>query len=516
MGTLLRSVATFAAGSLVLAACGTDTSGVAVRDRTGAETVVLRFATFDGESNPLAPGISTFIETLESSSNGGLRIELTYTYGDGAADAESRLVEAIASGDLDGGWPSTRAFARAGIAGLDAIEAPMTLTNYDALKALVAGSAAERTLAALDGSGIAGLSLAVGELRRPFATDGFLLAPGDWQGVSFRSYNSPIQTATIEALGGTAIDLSFGWVQEAAAGRLGGIESGIATHAGNSFSTEVPYVTANVVLWPKVLVLALSQERLDSLTPQQRAWVGEAAEAAVEASQGADFDESTMATDLCESGVHFATASQDELAALEDAVQPVLDDLAASEADAGLLADVLAIAEEHPAIDVPEVPDDCIGDAPGGTANVIPDEVSSLPEGQYRTEIRLADVTAGGLNNGPGWTGTWTLTIEDGTYVLTCRAIESPGKDCGNNTYEGPLEAGRLLGRDDVAYFDWDEELMAHLTGCQLPATSEPRHCASAETYWATWTLEGDRLTFSDAGGPMPHHLTLQEWQKID
>jgi hypothetical protein len=165
---------------------------------------------------------------------------------------------------------------------------------------------------------------------------------------------------------------------------------------------------------------------------------------------------------------------------------------------------------------VPDVPADCTGAPADFGSEDVPNAVASLPEGRYRVEIRLADVTAAGLDNGPGWTGTWTLTVEDGTYVLTCRAIESPGKDCGNTTYEGALEAGDLLGRDDLAYFDFDEELMAHLTGCRLPATSEPGHCYSAETYWARWTLDGNRLTFSDPGGPIAHHLTLGEWQKID
>jgi hypothetical protein len=108
------------------------------------------------------------------------------------------------------------------------------------------------------------------------------------------------------------------------------------------------------------------------------------------------------------------------------------------------------------------------------------------------------------------------MTIENGTYVLTCRAIETPGKDCGNSTYEGALEAGDLLGRDDVVYFVFDEELMSRLTGCELPATAEPGHCYFGETYWARWTLDGDSLTFTDAGNRAPFHLTLTEWQKID
>lgn len=516
MRTSIRSAAMLISASMAITACGADAPAAGAGDKAGSGTIVLRFATIDGEGSPLSPGVAAFVETLESESDGAFRVEITYTYGDGAPDAESRLIQAIASGDLDGGWPSTRAFSRAGIDGLDAIEAPMKLTSYEALDALASGTAAERALAALDGSGVAGLGLDAGDLRRPFAADAFLLGPGDWHGIAFRSYNSPVQTAAIEALGATARDLSFAWDEEVAGGRLQGIETGIGVYAGNSFGSRLPFVTANVVLWPKVNVLAMAQERLDSLTDEQRGWVDEAVGAALAASATAGHDESSSVQALCEVGVRFALASDEDLAGLEEAMQPVIDALNASEADQALLAEVLAIAAEHPDADVLNVPDDCIGDAPADPLAEVPDEVSSLPDGQYRTEIRLADLTAGGVDNGPGWTGTWTLTIENGTYVLTCRAIESPGKDCGNTTFEGPLEAGDLLGGDDVVYFDFDPELMSHLTGCQLPATAEPGHCYDAGTYRAGWTLDGNRLTFADAGEAAPYHLTLAEWQRID
>ncbi len=515
MRTFIRLAAMLVVAAVALAACGSQPPAGPGGDRIGSPTVVLRFATFDGESAPEIPGVRAFVDALESESGGAFRVEVTYAYGEGAPDAESRLVQAIASGDLDGGWPSTRAFARAGIDGLAAIEAPLTLTSYEAIKALATGAAAEQALSALDGTGIAGLGLVAGDLRRPFAADGFLRRPDDWEGIAFRSYNSPIQSSTIEALGGTARDLSFGWHEEVAGGRLQGIETGIGVYAMN-FSTEVPYATANVVLWPKVHVLALSQERLDALTDEQRGWLERATAAALAAASAADYDESAAVARACEAGVRFAVASDDDLAAMRHAVQPVIDALSASEADRALLTEVLAIADEHPDIYMPEVPVECMGESDEDPLAEVPDEVSSLPDGQYRSEIRLDDLRAAGVDNGAGWTGTWTLTVEDGTWVLTCRAIETPGKDCGNSTYEGALEAGNLLGRDDVVYFDFDEELMAHLTGCELPATGEPGHCYSAETYRARWMLEGDRLTFAEAGQETSYHLILTEWQKID
>ena len=195
----------------------------------------------------------------------GIKVEVTTEYGHGAPEAESDLVEAIASGEVDGGWPSTRAFANAGISGLEAVEAPMTLTSYAAEKALVSGPVADKLLAKLDGTGVVGLDLAVGPLRRPFAAEAPLLGPEDWAGATFRVYNSPVQTDAVRLLGATPVNLGLGWIDEVQAGRLRGVEFDIAQYAEMGNTTEAGYVTANVVLWPKVFVLSISQERFDAL-----------------------------------------------------------------------------------------------------------------------------------------------------------------------------------------------------------------------------------------------------------
>ena len=142
------------AGVALLAMGGTGLAGHGA-DKTGSDTVVLHLATIDGSVNANGQeyGPQAFVDSLDSVSGGRLQVDVSTAYGDGAADAESRLVEAIASGDLDGGWPSTRAFAGAGIDGLQAIEAPMTITSYAAEKALVTSPIADTVREQLDGSG---------------------------------------------------------------------------------------------------------------------------------------------------------------------------------------------------------------------------------------------------------------------------------------------------------------------------------------------------------------------------
>jgi TRAP-type C4-dicarboxylate transport system substrate-binding protein len=131
----------------LVAACSATPSA----DKSGGDTVVLKLATIDHvNNNGQSYGPQAFVDNLEKVSDGRIKVEVTEEYGQGEAEAESDLVEAIAAGDVDGGWPSSRAFANAGIAGLEAVEAPMTLTSYAAEKALVSGPVAHKLLAQLD------------------------------------------------------------------------------------------------------------------------------------------------------------------------------------------------------------------------------------------------------------------------------------------------------------------------------------------------------------------------------
>jgi TRAP-type C4-dicarboxylate transport system substrate-binding protein len=496
------------AGALLLAACHSQAGSVA--DKAGSSTVVLKLATIDEvNDNGQSFGPQAFVDELAKVSGGRLRIDVTRNYGGGEPDAEVRLVEAIASGALDGGWPTTRAFANAGIKGLQAIEAPLTLTSYSAEKALVSSPIAGEILGHLKGTGVAGLGLSVGPLRRPFAGGRPLLAPEDWKGVRFRTSDSPIQDSTVNALGATPVQLGFHWPEAVAAGSLGGGEFDIAQYAQNGRTTEAGMITANVVLWPKVFVLSLSQKRYDSLTDEQRRWVNTAAAAATQASIDATYDETTIARKLCDAGARFVEASVDQVAAMKTALAPVVDGLANDAVEGPLLAKVQQLAADHSTPDVPDVPESCRTPATedvSAAATTNAPEVSTLPSGTYRVEITLDDVTAAGLTNNNGWTGTWTLQVDAGQYQVSCAPLDEPGRDCGNLSSAATVEAGHLIGTGDSVTFASDPDLLSKINGCQLPATGSGNHCADEPSYRLTWAANGDTLTFTDTD-PSDHFI---------
>lgn len=489
----------------LLAACSAP---AAQTDRAGGDTVVLHLASSDGEGVDAATydGPMEFIEAVEEVSNGRLKVDLTWNYGSGAADAESQLVEAITSGDVDGGWPATRAFARAGIEGLEAVEAPMLLTSEVAVEELVSGDIAGDVLSQLDGTDMTAVGLMAAPLRRPVSGEMPLVGLEDWDDATFRVYNSPVQAASVRALGGRPVNMTHSWVDAIRVGDLDGAETDVVT---TSLPTDVHNITNNVVLWPKVFVITFNKEFFDSLTAQQQDWIRDAAARATDASVDAAYDASVDLQAYCDRGtqVHAATAAQ--LDALHAAVAPVLRDLRTDPETSGLMRVVDRLATQHPGIDAPLPAGGCDGADEGGGG--LPTTAAPLPDGTYRAEISV-EATAE-VGNGDGWSGVWTMRLRDGTYALTCRPLDLPGTDCGTTITDDVLEAGQLKGDEATVWFIGNAKLLSQLSGCELPPTEDdPDACFVVPPYSASWSQEGGQLAFTDSEA---HHLTLAPWHQV-
>jgi TRAP-type C4-dicarboxylate transport system substrate-binding protein len=474
-------------------------------DRAGGETLVLKMATIDGfefgTTGGFLTGPETFATALEEVSGGKMRVDVTTNYGEGDPGAESELVEAIADGELDGGWPATRAFSAAGIRSLEAIEAPLQLTSETAVQQLLTGHAGQTAIDSLGDTGITGLAMLHGGLRRPFANR-MLLSPEDWAGARMRVFGSPVQRATVTALGAEPVETGTRWIDLVKQDKLDGAEFTIDLYAHNGYGEEAGNVPLNVVLWPKVFVLSLSTDLYASLSDQQHAWVAEATDAAVEQARYAAPAEDEFLPDLCSSGVNLATAAGWQLQQLRAKVEPVLQDLQHTPETAPLMKAVGAIAARYPRADIPEKPADCSS----ASADAPPRTDSNLPSGVWRVAIPIEDVASASLDNEPGWSGVWTLTVEDATFVLACAPLEDRTKDCGNTGIgSANFEAGYLKGDDSTVFFVADGELMEKSDACHPD-------CHVLDPYSAQWQVEGDTLTFTAAEGS---HLTINPWTRI-
>ena len=514
MTKAVRIIAGIAVGMLLVACASPAT------DKSGASTIVLHLATIDGQvnSNGYQHGPAAFVRALSEVSGDRIQVDVAMAYGGegAAADAESDLVRAIAEGDVDGGWPASRAFAGAGIAGLAAIEAPLTITSYDAQRELAEGEGSRLVTASLEDSGVKGLGLSVGPLRRPFGVEKFPLSSADWKGMRFRSYSSPVQTATVTALGGTAVEVGTDWTTAAAAGELDGIEFDVAQYYANGYGSQAGRVVSNIVLWPEMFVLAINEELWDGLTAQQRGWIQTAADRAVEASVAGDYPDDEIAWQLCPRGARFRAAEPGEVLAVHEAVEPVVDALADDAVEAPLLRAVQDAAEVHPQQDAITVQDSCTTEATLPESDV-PTTLAPIPDGTYRKQIEVEDVTAAGLQNNDGTSGTWTLKVMDGRWYVSCRPLSAPGEDCGRAVEDGVLDAGWFYGDDRVVWMVPDSELLADATGCMLPPDGSNEHChPPGPPAQLEWSLDADNLLFSSSSLSLGFEIILKPYVRID
>jgi TRAP-type C4-dicarboxylate transport system substrate-binding protein len=437
-------------------------------------------------------------------------------WGGGAAQAEAELVEAIGRGELDGGWPSPRAFAEAGVPGLSALEAPMMIASYDAQRRIATGQAGALAVKALAGTDLVGLGLTVGPLRRPFGVRRFLTSLAAWGGADIRSYGSPAQDAAIRALGATPRRAGHQWVAGASEGRLDGVEFDLAQYLANGYAREAPYVVANLVLWPKMYLLTFSRRTWADLSDRERRWVHDAAARAVARSVSADYEEQSIANRLCERGVRFGDVEPAELSAFRAAWRPVIRHLAADPVERPMLEAVRAAVGQHPAAEPLQLDGSCRQDDIGASTEAIPRTLAPVPNGTYRKQITLDDVEAAGLTNNDGLTGTWTLTVRDGHFELRCRPIDLPGIDCGGEVFDGPLDMGDLRGDDHMLWWVYDADRLAEATGCLLPASDlQEGHCGALDPYRMSWKLDGHDLVLSDATGGAGE-ATLKAFRRID
>jgi hypothetical protein len=319
----------------------------------------------------------------------------------------------------------------------------------------------------------------------------------------------------VRALGATPANLSFSFMDQIRAGKLRGAEFDIAQYEHNGFTKEAGNVTANVVLWPKVFVLALSSKRFDTLSPQQQTWVRDAARQAVTTSVQTPYDEATPARTLCGRGVRFAQATPAQVQALHARLRPVLNRLAEDPINGQLLRDIQTTAGQHSGPEVPNLPAGCTKGATDGGVGAVPASVSALPDGVYRSQITLKEIT----EPADAWAaGTWTLRIRQGTYELRCHPAANPGDDCGGTISDHPVEAGDLRGTGKTVYFVPNPERVSRLTGCKLPVSETlPGHCGPPfEAFRMTWAVASTTLSFDDFVGAVDEaQYLIKPWRKI-
>jgi TRAP-type C4-dicarboxylate transport system substrate-binding protein len=347
-------------------ACGGVSS-----DRAGgaanADPVVLTMAQ-NSDVPPQWP--YQWADEVAARSAGSLQIEFANSWRYGTPDFESGTIEDVQAGEVDLAHVGARAFDRAGVTTFQPLLAPLLVDNHDLQAAVFDAGIPDEMVAGLDTIDLAGIGVLPGPMRKMVGMSHPFVAPADFAGQLVGIQDSALTERTMRALGATTQNMPNGDPDNT---MLDGQELQLETIAGIDVWQQADYVTANINLWPRPTVLFMNAERFASLTDDQQQIMRDAAATIADDARAIVRDEDATATAyLCEQGMTLAVATDDDLASLRSAVQPVYDEIASDPDNAAWLDQIVELKEQ---VDAPVATTECpqtvamvdTGDFPEGT-----------------------------------------------------------------------------------------------------------------------------------------------------
>jgi TRAP-type C4-dicarboxylate transport system substrate-binding protein len=435
---ILLAIAVFAAG------CGSSAS-----DRAGGTTpakpTVLTMANVNYAPEELEP----FASAVERVSGGRLRIRWLNEWGrakgrlsvderiEGGEPGygEANLIRDVQAGKADLGWAGSRAFDVVGAPAFGPLHAPMLIDSYALELEVLSGDLVARMLDSLDELGLEGIGVLPGPLRRPLAKRP-LLAPGDWSGALMGYQGGEQIERSLRALGAKPRLVPAG----GSIATLDGIEQHVTAIAGNGYQREAPYLTGNVVLWPRPYVVFAGP----GVTAAQLDTLREAAQAAIPAVLDAvQRNEQEQLDAGCRRGMQVAIAPPASVSAMRQAFGPVYADLQRDESARRAIAEIERTGQ---ALAAPPDGARCeiTSAAHGGRA---------IPDGTYKVTITPRDALRAGLPADDPFVRAGvshsTLELRDGDFLLT----SDKDPDGWEGTYSVYRDRVKVTGLDGAVTF---------------------------------------------------------------
>lgn len=410
---------------LVLVA-GACSSGAASKAGGDEPPIVVKMGTNDPPGRPASDQIEEFAARVAELSEGEITVEPVWRVGGvNTPNWDQAVARQVANGELDMGNIPSRAFDVLGVTSLQALNAPFLITSDELLDEVVASELADDMLAGLEEIRLVGLTLLPEGLRHPFGFDEGLLGPDDYEGGTMRAPASATTAAVFEALGATVVD------DEIDPGSQIGMES--------AYVFDPPGTgTGNVILFPKANVLVVNADVFERLNESQKVVLEQAALETLNWSVESRVRETAAAEEWCANGGRVVTADGEALAALQDAVEPVYQDLRADELTAELIDQIQEMKKSLP-VSEPVIPDACEGEPDDSepTAEGIDDP--SVINGSYRFEWDAAELVDAFVARGApsaeaadlaNNAGVVSLTFHDGKYDQTWETGFYAGDHC--------------------------------------------------------------------------------------
>ena len=483
----------------LLGGCG---SGQTESTKAGgsAAPVTLRIGTDEGPGSASANEIEEFAREVEKRSNGSLRIEpVWHASGTEQKSWDQLVARQVVGGALTMGLIPTRAWDTEGVTSMRALNAPFLVTSDALVKQIVTDDMAVTMMGGLDKLGITGLALLPESMRHVFGFGKPLLAPADFAGATIRAPRSETVYALFTALGASSDDPNGPDFEEGAnSGSIAAAESDFALAS----SLPVPATaTGNLTLFPKVNSLVVNTAKFEKLTQDQQSMLRDAASATRTWALANLPDDTESAKAFCGKSGAIAVASDSNVAAFENAVQPVYTQLEADSTTKTLIGQIRELKKSTaaPAAVAPCGSPTSTATTEAPVVTVDASATAAFPNGVFRMEITADQMIADKAE--PRWShdvaGVWTITFDHENLTIvdvnggSGRRSEDNGRYC--------VAGGRVM----------------------IDIFGDKAVCGDGVLFSAGWTLKDGTLHFSDVenGQPGDQDLSVlfgtQTWTKI-
>ena len=388
-------------------------------------------------------------------SGGGLRLELESGWHAGSVTADRDAIAAVRTGSADIGIIPVRAWHDAGVTSFDALIAPMEIDSVGLEVAVLKDGLTADMIKGLDGSGLSGIGLLPGPIRRPAGISRTLTSPADLVGARIAVSPSTVAEHSLLALGATPVATPY---EGAKISTFDGAEIQTSAVHGNDYEGTITDIVSNLGLWPRPFVIVAGPASIQQLSSDRLAGLRNAAATTIDANAAALLlAEKDSVAAICRTGkTTFERADDAALTAFRAAFAPTRQWLEQDSKTKSFLGRIDAIKRSAPAVD----------EAPACT---------SVPAGTSSTEVTRPSPTP--------------ATPLDGVWqTVTTRA-----------------EQAAFGGTDPDAVDECNFGTIRWTFGHGV--YDEVQHAGTTQT-WATgtYTVEGDRLTMdaTDGGGTGP------------
>jgi TRAP-type C4-dicarboxylate transport system substrate-binding protein len=336
-------------------------------------SIVLSVANGNHDHVALEP----FADAVATSTGGTVTLRFEDAVHQGDPAYESAIIDDVAAGTYDLAWVAPRPWHAKGVTTFDALMAPFLVDSYALQQAVLDSDLQRDMLAGLDGTGLVGLGILPGPMRRVAMAEGGFRAPDDLRGKRIGIGDSAIAAMTFETLGATTTTLPSGAVlrgEDAVEQQLGSV-------VGNRYQKDLPHVTVDVALWPRPMILFANKGRFDSLSVEQQAALRGAAKPLVASTTAAvEAEDMSAVAELCADAANLVIAGDDAKAALVTAVRPVYDELEKDAETASMLDRIAEMKAGIPA-------STSIATCPSPSASPAPQTAGGFPEGTYEARL---------------------------------------------------------------------------------------------------------------------------------